>query len=240
MEILHTRVNYTPGGKAKKWIVIHYTGNQTDTARANALYFRLVNRGASAHYFVDESEIYEVVSPTDTAWAVGVNYGKNNLFGVCTNSNSISIEMCSRGGVIQSGTVRNTVALTKDLMQRFGIPADHVVRHWDVCSKRCPGWSGWLPPDEHLWKDFKARLSTTKEGEGEEEMRCLFQIDGKATVYYFDGTRIVSLSNPDQMKILQTIYKDCNGRELPYYKWSSKAPWYQRLQQVLDRKPVSL
>ena len=34
-----------------------------------------------------------------------------------------------------------------------------MVRHYDVCSKRCPGWSGWLPPDESIWKKFKAEVS---------------------------------------------------------------------------------
>lgn len=154
----HSLVNYTKGNTGRKYIVIHYTGNDTDTAAANANYFYRHNRGASAHYFVDANSIYEVVDPANTAWAVGRNYGKNNLFGTCTNGNSISIEMCSTNGAISTKTFNNTVELTKYLMQKYNIPASHVVRHYDVCSKACPGWAGWLPPNLSIWNKFKAKL----------------------------------------------------------------------------------
>lgn len=154
----HTFVNYTAGNSGRKYIVLHYTGNRTDTARANANYFRSVNRGASAHYFVDTSSVYEVVAPQNTAWAVGRKYGNAPYWGKCTNSNSISIEMCSNGGKISDATFANAVSLTKTLMSRYGIPAANVIRHWDVCAKRCPGWAGWLPNNETLWNKFKASL----------------------------------------------------------------------------------
>ena len=45
----HTLVNYTKcKGLKPEWIVIHYTGNRTDTAKANTDYFKSVKRGASA------------------------------------------------------------------------------------------------------------------------------------------------------------------------------------------------
>lgn len=132
-----TRVNYTRGNAGRKYIVIHYTGNITDTAKGNANYFRDTDRGASAHYFVDKNAIYQVVSDEDTAWAVGRNFGSNNLFGRCNNNNSISIEMCSDGGRIAPETLQNTIDLTKHLMIKFNIPASNVVRHYDVCSKQC-------------------------------------------------------------------------------------------------------
>ena len=84
-----TKVNFTKGNSGRKYIVIHYTGNKTDKATSNGNYFKNENRGASAHYFVDDTTVVQVVSEDDTAWAVGRNYGSNNLFGKCTNSNSI-------------------------------------------------------------------------------------------------------------------------------------------------------
>ena len=56
----HTQVNYTPGNSGRLYIVIHYTGNLTDTAKNNANYFRDADRGASAHLFVDESDVYHL------------------------------------------------------------------------------------------------------------------------------------------------------------------------------------
>lgn len=154
----HTFINYTEGNTGREYIVIHYTGNKTDTATANANYFRDVNRQASAHYFVDEVNVVEVVAPENTAWAVGVDYG-GKLFGICNNSNSISIEMCSIDSRITEQTFNNTVELTKELMKKYGIPASHVVRHYDVCKKLCPGWAGWVGDDLTEWKRFKKALT---------------------------------------------------------------------------------
>ena len=157
-----TKVNRTVmTNKQNKYIVIHYTGNQTDSAKANANYFRSIKRGASAHYFVDKTTVYQVVKDKDAAWAVGKNYGKNNLFNVVKNTNSISIEMCSNNGAIAEETFQNTVELTKTLMKKYNIPASNVYRHLDVASKRCPGWPGWYEANPVHWNRFKAAISSS-------------------------------------------------------------------------------
>ena len=50
--------------------------------------------------------------------------------------------------------------LTKYLMEKFNIPADRVVRHFDVNGKYCPGVVGWnsATGDGRAWKAFKQRL----------------------------------------------------------------------------------
>ena len=121
-------------------IVIHYTSNYTDTARANAHYFCEADRGASAHYFVDETSVYQVVEESNAAWAVGRKYGDARLWGRFTNQNTISIEMCSSGGRIADATMHNTAELVRTLMAKYGLGLGSVVRHWDICAKRCPGW----------------------------------------------------------------------------------------------------
>ena len=157
-----TKVNYTHmSNKKNEYIVIHYTGNATDTALANARYFETVNRGASANYFVDQTSVYQCVLDSDKAWHVGVNYGNHTLFGKCTNSNSIGIEMCSNKKKIAQNTYNNTVALTKKLMKKYNIPASRVVRHYDVCNKVCPGWSGWTRKNDKIWKQFKKDIQAT-------------------------------------------------------------------------------
>ena len=175
-----TKVNFTKGNSGRKYIVIHYTGNKTDKATSNGNYFKNANRGDSAHYFVDDTTVVQVVSENDTAWAVGRNYGSNNLFGKCTNSNSISIEMCSTNGRISNATYQNTVALVKSLMKKYNIDAAHVVRHWDVCSKSCPGWTGWGAngTNASIWNQFKKDIAGM---EGVETVRKLRP--GKAYLY---------------------------------------------------------
>ncbi|MDE7062485.1 MAG: N-acetylmuramoyl-L-alanine amidase [Lachnospiraceae bacterium] len=157
-----TTVNRTVmNNKVNRYIVIHYTGNQTDTAKNNANYFRSVDRKASAHYFVDKTTVYQVVEDKDAAWSVGKNYGSGNLFQTVKNNNSINIEMCSDNGAVAEETFQNTVALTKSLMEKYHIPASNIYRHYDVCSKRCPGWTGWVGADETLWNRFKQAVSSS-------------------------------------------------------------------------------
>lgn len=159
-----TTVNRTVGGNLKRYIVLHFTANKTDTAKENSNYFKSVYRGTSAHYFVDKDSIYQVVDDDDVAYAVGKNYGKNNLFGTVTNRNSISVEMCSDNGAIAEATFNNTADLIRYLMRKHGIPADRVVRHWDVCSKNCPGWNGWgaAGKDASIWNRFKNAIATNQ------------------------------------------------------------------------------
>lgn len=150
--------------KFNKYIVIHYTANKTDTAKANANYFRTTYRGASAHYFVDDTTVYQVVEDKNNAWHVGKNFGKNNLFGKVTNSNSIGIEMCSKNGAVTDATFANVVELTKTLMKKYNIPAANVYRHYDVCSKVCPGWTGWGTKSGDkgdIWTKFKKQIAGT-------------------------------------------------------------------------------
>lgn len=149
-----------------KYIVIHYTANDGDTAMSNANYFRTAYRGASAHYFVDDNYIVQSVPDNYVAWSVGgsrySNYkstGGASLYGSCTNSNSISIEMCDtlKDGThnVSDGTLANTLELVKTLMSKYNIDTDHVIRHFDVTGKACPAYY----VDATSWAKFKALLN---------------------------------------------------------------------------------
>ena len=79
----------------------------------------------------------------------------------------------------------------------------------------------------------------TGDQKGEETMQCMFTVEGKGAVFYFDGYRIITLGHQDELKIIQQIYKDNNGKDMPCYKWSPSAPWYARLMAVLNRKETT-
>lgn len=186
-----TSINRTvKSSRQIKYIVIHYTGNGTDTAKANANYFRSVNRGASAHYFVDDEFVYQSVKDKDEAWSVGKNYGSNNLFNKVTNSNSISIEMCSKNSIITNETFYNTVELTISLMNKYNISSDNVYRHYDVCSKQCPGWSGWgtrANDTGTVWNKFKASIKANVNTNTYPHYRAHIQSIGWDTVQNVGG-----------------------------------------------------
>ena len=155
--------NYAKGRKQSiKYIVVHYTANNGDTARNNGNYFSQPNRNASAHYFVDENEIIQSVKDTDTAWHCGAKTYKHEL---CRNDNSIGIEMCSEKDeqgkyYINESTQNNTIELIKQLMQKYDISIENVLRHYDITGKLCPEP---FVRNQVQWLDFKQKL-IEKEG----------------------------------------------------------------------------
>ena len=92
-----TPYNFTAmSGKQNKYIVVHYVGG-VSTAKNNADYFANNRVEASAHYFVDETSIWQSVEDFNRAWHCGGGLqgsGGHSLHNICTNSNSIGIEMC--------------------------------------------------------------------------------------------------------------------------------------------------
>lgn len=151
--------NYRKENSGRDFIVLHYYGNDNTTAWQNAHYFHESKVEASAHYFIDNDSCYASVPEEDTAWSVSVKYGDAPLWGICKNSNSINIELATFNGEIQAPTVNKAVELTKHLMNKYGIPLENVVRHYDVCHKDCPApWVGEGQGDL-LWNIFKMMVA---------------------------------------------------------------------------------
>lgn len=152
-----TTQNWNSGTLSRiKYIVVHYTGNNGDTALANTNYFKSY-RGASAHYFVDENNIYQSIEDKNIAWHCGANSYKHPY---CRNSNSIGVELCSyiTGGkyAFKPKTVDNAVWLVKKLTAKYNVPITNVLRHYDVTGKLCPEP---YVRDSKAWNEFKTRLT---------------------------------------------------------------------------------
>lgn len=148
-----------------RYLVYHYTGNDGDRAANNAKYFQNNIVKASAHYFVDDTTVWRSVPDLKVAWSVGGSKyanadktGGGTMYGVITNTNSISIEMCDtiRNGVYQASeaTLANAAELGRELMEKYGIPIENVYRHFDVTGKHCPSYL----INAQKWAEFKKRL----------------------------------------------------------------------------------
>ena len=161
----------TSGGRAKpKYIVMHYTATDRATAQNEVMYFATnpAATNASADFFVDGSEIWQYNTKLDTRYSWAVGDGQSGSFGgKCTNPNQISVEMCcyqdTKGRwYISTGTYNKAVALVKYLMSKYAIPAENVIRHYDVSRKLCPQAVGWIPSTgEGTWQKFKAAIGGT-------------------------------------------------------------------------------
>ena len=162
--------NYRAGRtQPVRYIVMHYTANNGDTAKNNCDYYhRVGGLQASAHYFCDEHGAMQSVRECDTAWHCGA---RAYWHPECRNANSIGIEMCSRKRAdgsyyIKPETVANAAALAREIMQRYGIDTDHVLRHYDVTGKRCP--MPWVD-DPAQWTAFLAMLTPEENTDEEDE-----------------------------------------------------------------------
>lgn len=178
--------NITNKTRDIKYIVVHFTAGGSST-KGNAMAVRnLFNKGtrpASADFVVDDETIVQCNPNLKNyiCWAVGD--GKGN-YGI-TNTNSVSIEMCSTlkkgtsasvpnhsGWTITDKVIDNTVKLVKHLMKELNLPSDKVIRHYDASRKSCPGIIGWNDNDLYdekgkplgkknnsdEWKKFKEKI----------------------------------------------------------------------------------
>lgn len=140
-----------------KYIVMHYTGNYKDTAANNANYFMNNVVEVSAHYFVDDTSIWQSVDVNDKAWHCGddVYYHPE-----ARNTNSIGIEMCCTAGNYKIGAkaLENSAQLVAALCKYLDITDidKYIVRHYDVTHKNCPAQMAGDNNSE--WVAFKKRV----------------------------------------------------------------------------------
>lgn len=185
-----------------KFIVLHYTAGtrSTDGAAVNtAVWFSSGNAGGSADFIVDDDTIVQYNGDIKNryCWSVGGSkYSKmttsegGKYYGICTNINSISIEMCSRKTNVCSldgsaedwyfteATLKNAADLTRYIMQMFNIPIENVITHHHVTGKICP--NPWTVKQSRLigWEKFKKRVL----GKGEVDMEELKKLEARIEI----------------------------------------------------------
>lgn len=166
-QIIANVKNYLKKKYNKDWLVVHFTCNDGDNATNNGKYFKNNVVKASTHYFVDDDIVVQSVEEDYVAYAVGgkkLNGTKGaKFYGVCTNYNSISMELCDtvKDGKynVSAKTRANAIELAKDIVKRHNIDKEHVIRHYDVTGKNCPKY---YVEDESAWIDFKDDIFATK------------------------------------------------------------------------------
>lgn len=183
---LITKINRTiRQNKTNDWVLIHYVGAVSSAAN-NAKYFNTSYRGASAHYFVDENSIWQVVEEKDNAWHVG---GAKTYYTGARNSNSIGIEMCCKNNgqwYIEPETIDNTAWLAATILKRYKLPISRLTTHYLTTHKKCPEP---FVREPKLWEEFKRKVANYMEEEltinqKEEVIRKAFSLDENTTKYF--------------------------------------------------------
>ena len=167
-----------------KYIAIHFTaGSSSKKGRARAERNTFMLRKASADFVVDDEEIVQINPNLKNyyCWSVGdpknTVTGGGRLYGVATNKNTVSVEICSNllpntdvatpnhgGWYFTDASLENAKKLVRHLMRMYDVPKEHVVRHYDVSGKLCPGIIGW---NDYFIYDTKGKATSTKNNSNE-------------------------------------------------------------------------
>lgn len=192
-----------------------------------------------AHYYVCSDGILQAEDDENCAWHCGYLNGNLNFLGV---------EVCQSMGNLNTfrANEEKALQLAAQKCKQYGItPSESTIMlHQEVYATACPHRSVEIHGGASATKAyFIGRITElmngkTEDQEGEETMQCMFTVEGKGCVYWMHDGVVTALGNPDEMKILQEIYKANYGHDMPMYKWDSKAPWYKRVMDPLYREPV--
>lgn len=175
-----------------RYLAVHYTAGAS-SAPGKAILMRKsweATKRASADFGVDDRDMVQFNPDPKNykCWSVGdkknAASGGGLLYGLATNANTISIEICSTlsqgtyavpnhsGWQFTEAALANAVKLAKILMRKYNIPLERVVRHYDISGKLCPGIIGYNNGNIYTldgkatsrkstsdkWEEFKRRL----------------------------------------------------------------------------------
>lgn len=146
--------------KKVKNIFVHYTANPGTSAAQNRSYFENLaethETSASAHFIIGyEGEIVQCIPLDEIAYAVA---GRNQ--------DSISIECCyvNENGQFTEKTYETLVQFSALLLEKYGLKAEDLRRHYDEGGKLCPKY---YVENEEEWKHFvedvKSRMQSEEE-----------------------------------------------------------------------------
>ena len=190
---LLTKVNYNEARRTWRsinYIAVHYTAVPGDTAQGEANAFYSSYQSASAHYFVDEKSTWQVVRDRDIAWHVGAPVYYHDL---ARNATSIGIEMCCKktstatksssdpDWYFHKNTETRTAELVRNLMKKYAIPMEHVIRHADVTHKVCPA------PYVNTYSKWRNFLSLVTQKKVSYNGDYKAKLNGNATTYAGPG-----------------------------------------------------
>jgi len=141
-----------------KFIVAHDTGNPGSTALQNANYYTSTPNEAevSAHAFVDDTGVIEVVPDSEKAWHVRYTETIDNiLFGGDANDYALGIELCYGGKIDNIAAYRNYVEYIASKCIKFGLKSNNIAGHFQLDPARRKDPITALNTIGKTWDQFK-------------------------------------------------------------------------------------
>lgn len=176
-----------PGTRLKgvKGIVIHWTANRNRGADDEAHYRYLSGSAitarsyASAHYFVDDDSILQVIPDNEMGYHVGARNYLTDRLGTYPNNMTIGVETCvNQLGASFKEANKRAAWLVGRLLKEHGLGIDDLYRHHDITGKDCPKYfvtdstarEFGFENAEKAYQEFKTMVVEAMEGRAKPEV----------------------------------------------------------------------
>jgi len=192
--------------KSIKFIIIHYTGMQSERESLN----RLCNSGSkvSSHFVINQKgKIYRLVKDNQIAWHAGKScWGKYKDL----NTVSIGIELVNKGHKFgytnfKKQQLSSLVKICKNLIKKYNIKKQNVIGHSDIAPSRKidPGekfpWQELADTKIGIWHNCKTNiLKKFRKVKFSSKLKLELLSSLKKIGYCFDNKRRVNFSKTIQ------------------------------------------
>ena len=179
--------------KSIKFIIIHYTGMQSE--RESLIRLCDLKSKVSSHYFIKgNGKVLKLVEDHFVAWHAGKSYWKNykNL-----NKNSIGIELVNKGHRFgytnfKKKQLSSLIKISKILIKKYKIKRENIVGHSDIAPLRKidPGekfpWKKLANKKIGIWHNYKNKeLKKSRKVKISLKFKLTFLKNLKKIGYYF-------------------------------------------------------
>ncbi|NBJ71353.1 MULTISPECIES: N-acetylmuramoyl-L-alanine amidase [Clostridia] len=136
------------------FLVAHETANNNADADAHYNYFQGITFSASAHTFIDDNKILEIIPLDEKAWHVRYDVPRDNrMYGDDANDVAIGTELCRTGDFDKA--YDRYVWYHAYLCKKFGLnPKKDIVAHSKLDPSRRTDPQSWLEPNGVSWNKF--------------------------------------------------------------------------------------
>lgn len=203
------------GGKPK-YFVAHETANNSADADAHYRYFQNITISASAHTFIDDGKILEIIPLDEKAWHVQYQQDKKTLGLGAANDNAVGTELCRTGNFAKA--YDRFVWYHAYLCKKYGKqPKKHITAHKFEDPARRNDPHSWLEPNGVSWSRFLSDVQNYFDNWGGD---AAVKVEQKAT-----PTKTASSSSDNLLKrgdsgsAVTSLQKDliAKGFSLPKY-----------------------
>lgn len=140
------------GGKPS-FIVSHETANNNANADEHYTYFQNISFSASAHAFIDDTKILEIIPTDEKAWHVQYNQDKRTLGKGYANDRAVGPELCRTGNFDEA--YDRYVWYHAYLCHKYGLkPKKDITAHKFEDPARRSDPHSWLEPNGVTWEQF--------------------------------------------------------------------------------------